>query len=302
MSSPTSRHDRGVEDLLTVAAVARRLGVAPATLRTWDRRYGLGPTDHQEGHHRRYRPQDVARLMVMRRLIASGVSPSDAAEQALEHKGSATFRATEMKFVDRSELVNTIYRCAIALDNDFVAQALSKDIKKYGVIRSWHEVIVPVLTMVGQDWATTGKGIEVEHFLTEILKTLMREKASKISKVVNPNPVVLAAVGEELHCLALHALAAALAEKGIESYFLGSRTPHEAICSVVTRTAPPAVFLWAQLPKNAKAKYFNELPVVRPAPRIILGGPGWDPTECSKVAVVHDLSSACLEIERAVGL
>ena len=26
---------------LTVAAVARRLGVAPATLRTWDRRYGL---------------------------------------------------------------------------------------------------------------------------------------------------------------------------------------------------------------------------------------------------------------------
>ena len=31
---------------LTVAAVARRLGVAPATLRTWDRRYGLGPTEH----------------------------------------------------------------------------------------------------------------------------------------------------------------------------------------------------------------------------------------------------------------
>ena len=29
---------------LAVAAVARRLGVAPATLRTWDRRYGLGPS------------------------------------------------------------------------------------------------------------------------------------------------------------------------------------------------------------------------------------------------------------------
>lgn len=35
-----------VEPTLTVAAVARRLGIAPATLRTWDRRYGLGPSDH----------------------------------------------------------------------------------------------------------------------------------------------------------------------------------------------------------------------------------------------------------------
>ena len=34
---------------LPVAAVARRLGVAPATLRTWDRRYGLGPTSTPPG-------------------------------------------------------------------------------------------------------------------------------------------------------------------------------------------------------------------------------------------------------------
>ena len=35
---------------LGVAAVARRLGVAPATLRTWDRRYGVGPTRARGGH------------------------------------------------------------------------------------------------------------------------------------------------------------------------------------------------------------------------------------------------------------
>ena len=47
---------------LTVAAVARRLGVAPATLRTWDRRYGLGPGTHLAGSHRRYSAEDLARL------------------------------------------------------------------------------------------------------------------------------------------------------------------------------------------------------------------------------------------------
>ena len=64
---------------LTVAAVARRLGVAPATLRTWDRRYGLGPSEHTAGAHRRYSSTDLARLVVMRRLTLEGVSPAEAA-------------------------------------------------------------------------------------------------------------------------------------------------------------------------------------------------------------------------------
>jgi transposase-like protein len=67
---------------LTVAAVARRLGVAPATLRTWDRRYGLGPTAHSPGAHRRYGPHDLARLTTMRRLLLEGVSAGDAARVA----------------------------------------------------------------------------------------------------------------------------------------------------------------------------------------------------------------------------
>ena len=61
---------------LTVAAVARRLGVAPATLRTWDRRYGITPTDRTSGGHRRYTPEDVALLDRMRRLVIQGLPPA----------------------------------------------------------------------------------------------------------------------------------------------------------------------------------------------------------------------------------
>lgn len=71
------------EAALTVAAVARRLGVAPATLRTWDRRYGLGPSEHSAGSHRRYSPEDLSRLLTMRRLTLDGVAPSEAAHAAL---------------------------------------------------------------------------------------------------------------------------------------------------------------------------------------------------------------------------
>jgi len=68
---------------LSVSAVASRLGVAPSTLRTWDRRYALGPSDHTRGSHRRYTGTDIARLMIMRRLTLEGVAPAEAARIAL---------------------------------------------------------------------------------------------------------------------------------------------------------------------------------------------------------------------------
>lgn len=70
------------DDGLTAGAVARRLGVAVTTLRTWHQRYGLGPSRHTPGQHRRYAPEDMARLDMMRRLTAQGVTPAEAAAWA----------------------------------------------------------------------------------------------------------------------------------------------------------------------------------------------------------------------------
>ena len=290
------------EELLTVAAVARRIGVAPATLRTWDRRYGLGPSSHEAGEHRRYCPSDLAQLTLMRRLIVSGVAPADAAVRAKAHSGSVSVEHEIQSFEVREDVVGSLHRAAKSLDKNFVETLLRKDIADNGVIATWTEVIVPLLFLVGDEWAATGTGIEVEHMLSESIKRLMREGVSEIKEPLNTQPVLLASVGEELHCLALHALAAALAEKGIETFFLGARTPLEAISGMVKRSAPPAVFLWAQLEQNSDPKFFNELPVVRPAPRVIVGGPGWDRETCADVVVAQDLTHACAEIERAVGL
>lgn len=72
-----------MEPTLPVSAVARRLGVAPATLRTWARRYGIGPSGHTVGRHRRYAPEDIARLEVMQRALLRGATPAEAARYAL---------------------------------------------------------------------------------------------------------------------------------------------------------------------------------------------------------------------------
>ena len=290
-----------MDELLTVAAVARQIGVAPATLRTWARRYGLGPSSHEAGKHRKYCSSDLAKLTLMRRLISAGVAPADAAEQALAHKGKVKVEKIIKTFEIREDLVAAIVKAANALDRNFVESILRKDIEKYGVIVSWQEVIVPVLIIVGDEWARTGTGIEVEHLLSETITGILRDRIKQLKTPLNARPVLLASVGEELHCLAIHALHAALAEAKIECNFLGARTPLQALANVVERSAPPAVFLWAQLSKNGDPTFFRDIPSIRPAPRFILGGPGWDRQECDEVAFADDLTLACQEIKQAIG-
>ena len=95
---------------VTVAEVAHRLGVAPATLRTWDRRYGLGPTTHEAGAHRRYSDEDLARLATMRRLVVSGVPPQQAAQLAKSAPVAIDEPLPLPKFQDREDVVVAIVR------------------------------------------------------------------------------------------------------------------------------------------------------------------------------------------------
>lgn len=67
---------------LAVGAVARLLRTATSTLRTWDRRYGLGPSGRTGGTHRRYTPEDIGRLRLMQQLVGRGSTPADAARAA----------------------------------------------------------------------------------------------------------------------------------------------------------------------------------------------------------------------------
>ena len=277
------------EDALTVAAVARRLGIAPATLRTWDRRYGIGPSEHSAGDHRKYSANDLTRLTAMARLIVAGVSPKDAATKALELnlKGSQSkVEKLIQQSEEQSDLVSLLFKSTLKFDQGKIEKLIKKSISEIGVEQTWVEVISPLLVLVGDEWVRTGTGIEIEHFLSEVLRKILSESLGTISRPKNSRPVLLACVEKEMHSLALLALAAVLAEARIECIFLGARTPQSALNQVIIKSAPPAIFLWAQLSENADHKYVKSIPAIRPAPRVLLGGPGW---KSSKVAASNKM-------------
>ncbi|MEE6288181.1 MerR family transcriptional regulator [Georgenia sp. MJ173] len=171
---------------LTVAGVARALGVAASTLRTWDRRYGLGPSAHQAGSHRRYTPQDVARLQVMRRLTLRGVAPVDAARIATETDGGAAWLPSSgpSSVAEAAEIVVdplTLAAAVVEPDLRRVGNILSRAVEASGLVEAWTTLVLPAREMLAQrrQAAALHPGADPEGLLEAAVMQAVRDSGPR---------------------------------------------------------------------------------------------------------------------------
>ncbi|GAA2735674.1 MerR family transcriptional regulator [Actinocorallia aurantiaca] len=293
---------------LSVGAVARRLGVSASTLRTWDRRYGIGPSRRSEGSHRRYDPSDVQRLEVMNRLIMQGAPPGEAARVALGEEGVRE-RAPRAHGAGGNRLALStvpdrtrgLARAVMALNGPVVTETVREAVARDGVIPAWEELIAPVLRGIGERYAATGEAVEIEHFLSGTALAALAEVRPP-SPGAETRPVLLACAPEEQHSLPAYALGAALAERGIASRMLGARVPERALRDAVEKIGPGAVFLWSQMAHTGDVGVLERIPGGRPALRVIIGGPGWERPLPEGVRFVESLREALEAVAEALGV
>ncbi|MEU9751903.1 MerR family transcriptional regulator [Streptomyces althioticus] len=290
---------------LTTGEVARRLGVAPTTVRTWDHRYGLGPARHTGGRHRRWTPEDVARLERMCALTATGIPPAEAARLARETQAPAPAAVPEptapprrapareaapasragsgLRLGDARQECKGIARAALRLDAAALDRLLLDAIRDHGLIAAWTEVIVPTLQAVGRKWESSGERyVEVEHFLSWHVSGALRRAAPDTVPDRPGATTVLACVPGENHTLALEVLSAALSERGIPVRMFGGALPVESLIAAVRRTGPAAIALWAQSRTTASRPLAQHVAAMewgvrgaRRSPLVLTLGPGW---------------------------
>jgi DNA-binding transcriptional MerR regulator len=237
---------------LTVAAVARRLGVAPATLRTWDRRYGLGPSGHSAGAHRRYSASDVARLLTMRRLTLEGVAPSEAARMALV--GEASHGPSEVEALDAySDAAmapdpDALVTAARHVDNAAVRWMLAR-VHPRDTLRWWSSLVRPAMNQLAAGPAVERPGQSATRLLEAAAFAELRSRAAAQAARAHATsadsaeraPVALAVpVGGP--DLVVHVLAVALDADGVGTVVLtGGET--DQIAAVVADLAPHVVLV-----------------------------------------------------------
>ncbi|WP_327417890.1 MerR family transcriptional regulator [Streptomyces sp. NBC_01233] len=295
---------------ITTGAVARRLGVSPTTLRSWDQRYGIGPAAHEGGRHRRWTPGDIAMLEEMCRLTASGVPPAEAARAArASHGGRSGALADRGPGAglavgrpgpprppgpaggpsrpgdERDALRESrgLARAAVRLDGPALDGLLGDLMADHGLVTVWEEVMVPTLHAVGRKWQSSGdRYVEVEHLLSWHVSTALRRVAPAPERRTSTPPVLLACVPADQHTLPLEALAAGLGERGLPARMFGAAVPAEALDAAVRRTGPAAVVLWSQARSTADHSLARHIAAsafgvkgARTHPVMLLAGPGW---------------------------
>ncbi|MBM7053635.1 MerR family transcriptional regulator [Streptomyces durocortorensis] len=281
---------------LTTGAVARLLGVAPTTLRSWDRRYGIGPAAREDGRHRRWSGADIAALRNMCALTSAGLPPAEAARTVLA--GTSRAGTSDAPAGPRSGQVSRapgplpvgrarqecrgLARAAVRLDAPAMDELLTAVLDRYGLPVAWDEVMMPALHAVGHKWETAGERyIEVEHLLSWHVSGALRGVADR-PPAPGAGLALLACAPGETHTLALEALAATLAQQALPVRMFGAAVPAGALEDAVRRTGPAAVVLWAQSRGTASRSLVDRLDAiewgVRGARRrsvVCVAGPGW---------------------------
>jgi DNA-binding transcriptional MerR regulator len=247
----------------TAGQVARHLGIAESTLRSWHRRYGLGPQGREPGRYRRYSEEDVARLRRMHDLIKMGMLASEAARTVQAGPAEAVSADRDVADVVAAARTADSDRCRIVLDNVLVRR---------GVVEAWEVVCRPALAVIDADQRDDPDCMDIEHALSwSILGALHRVAMPPVAP--GAALILLACVEAEHHTLPLAALAAALGTHRLPVRMLGAATPTQSLVRAVRDTAPAAVVLWSQRPDTAGhhiLQLLSSYPV-----SLFTAGPGW---------------------------
>lgn len=252
-----------------IKTVAILSGVSSATLRAWERRYGVPTPLRSEGDYRLYDENDVALVMRMRELVSTGISTREAARRALaaqaaplgagptragprrtdaSRRQSTGPRAPEGLWRHFAPAVRNVVAAALRLDAEALGNELSRATALAPATTVFDEVLAPALRCLGEAWREAPLVIAQEHFASQLVGGAL----AQLLRIAQPRRAaphaLLACVDGESHSHALCGVGLHLASWGVRTTMLGPRTPARALAPAVSTLAPDLIALTATLP------------------------------------------------------
>jgi DNA-binding transcriptional MerR regulator len=254
-----------------IQAVSDRTGIPTATLRAWERRYGVPEPARSDARYRLYSERDLSRVRRMASLCAGGLRPAEAARTVRTQTKPPSAAPVEGE-EGRDRFILAIR----ALDVDALRSALEVALTVGNAAHAYDSVIAPALRRIGDLWQSGELSVASEHAASHIVSDLL----STLLRLATPPPpaptVVLACFDEEQHELGLLGFALHAASWGYRPLFLGARVPPCALGEAIAIHHPVIVGIGMVVPPqgdyaraflSAYAKAFGSIPWV-------VGGPG----------------------------
>ena len=250
--------DAGSDVTWGVGAVSSRLSVTASTLRTWERRYGVGPSFRTQGGHRRYTERDIDRVELMRRLVARGVSAQDAARVA------RTIARDELDLaltdeVNRAparlapeDLVDAVMAAVVTGDLERLSQLYAGLLRQGRLTDAWRDVFSPSLVRMSLERSVGTLNAGAATAATDVL---IRELRALVAVERLPDTghigILFARNVPEVEAIPLLVLEAALVQAGVSTQSVGPEVGGRSIASLATRLRPDVVVTWGHPPDAA---------------------------------------------------
>jgi MerR family transcriptional regulator, light-induced transcriptional regulator len=220
---------------LRIGELSRRVGVSPALLRAWERRYGLLEPARTDGGLRLYGPDDERRVRDMQAGLRRGLSAAEAARAALSGSGG----------VQETGLSSAPLTAALdAMDAEEAHLLLDRLFAIFTLETVLAEVILPYLHELGERWSRGEASVTQEHFASNLIRARLMSLARSWGTGGGPLAVLACAPGEQ-HDLPLVAFGLALRGRGWRIAFLGSDTPAESMADAGGMLDPALVVVSA---------------------------------------------------------
>ena len=260
------------ESLIRIGELARRAGVPTATLRAWERRYGIVDPVRGPSGYRLYSPDDERRLRSMLALIEQGLAPAEAAARVLSATGAETVLTEQASAAPASGFRAELFDALLRFDNAAAEQIIDRALGVLSPDAFVREIALPVLRRIGDGWSEGTVTVGQEHFASNILRSRMLGLARGWDGGSGRLALLACPPGEQ-HDLGLVGFGVALRGLGWRVTFLGADSPIETIVACAEEIEPDVVVL-CSISEELLARSADEFEGFAERFPVMLAGPG----------------------------
>jgi DNA-binding transcriptional MerR regulator/methylmalonyl-CoA mutase cobalamin-binding subunit len=218
-----------------IRAVSKLTGIGIDTLRAWERRYGV-VTPVRDERGRMYTEADVARLRLLNGAVERGHSIGRLAglstDQLRELCGAAAAPDVAARIVARPD--TTALLTAL---RDYDAVGLDQELSRLAAVLRpidlLQDVLMPVLTQVGDDWHHRRTRIAQEHLMSSTMRNLLGAFLRVYARRETSVRLLFATPAGERHEIATLGAAMLAASAGLGVSYLGADLPGREIVDSV---------------------------------------------------------------------
>jgi DNA-binding transcriptional MerR regulator/methanogenic corrinoid protein MtbC1 len=305
--------------MYTIKRAAELTGISVATLRAWERRYGVVSPQRSDGGYRLYGPEDVRALAIMNSLVNEGWSAREAAAETTRRlssrdpagrEASAGRRDRESRGSRvaplrpgsryRSEDAEAFVRAAERLDSASATAVLDARFALgtfEHVVDDW---LMPTLQLVGEEWAHGRLTVAGEHLVSYAVQRRLAAAYEAASVRVDGPTLLIGLPPGSRHELGLLAFAVAARRAGFATVYVGADLPVEDWLRAIE--ARGATGMVMAVPRNIDIASAQEIvdTVARVHPEVVIGLGGSQQNEISGpcVHLGHSITVAVGEMTR----